>query len=434
MQHAGHLALSKVLDSPYVDFIASPYDYENRNVDGVNFPQTVPETIALHGKIHFSEVDLKTFLTDPASKWHHKENWRPQTLQETVEMLKRDYSYAHAMGFGMWWTDLAGKGWYHHEGITQALRKLQEIEERLLESDRSSNREIAVILDEKSLIYERPCQNMMTSLRNVFRQWELAYIGAPFDTYLQSDLIDQELKDYRMYLFLNNVHMTKHEMEVIKECVRRDRKVALWVWAPGLIIDSDLALNHIQDLTEIRVDCENCEARLHVDVVNYDHPITRELPKGSSFGPEISRWHMALFKESGFVEDDPSFTMGPIFYSNDPDVKVLGSLPAVKKPGFVVKELEDWTSIYVSAPMISKAILRNIAKFAGVHVYVESGDLVYANKHFLAVYPRIGGHKVVHLPEPRRITDLWNDELIAEKTDEFEAKMNANTAYMYLLE
>lgn len=56
------------------------------------------------------------------------------------------------MGIGMWWTDLFGQGWYHHDGIVQALRKLKEIEKRLLEFDHSSNREVAIILDEKTAL------------------------------------------------------------------------------------------------------------------------------------------------------------------------------------------------------------------------------------------------------------------------------------------
>jgi len=435
MQNAGHLALSRLLHSPYVDFIAAPYDYDNRGTEGVCFSQSIPETVVLHGKLFFTEADPKTFLTDPAMKWHHKGHLKPQSLEETVEILKRDYSYAHSMGIGVWWTDLFGQGWYHHEGIIQALTKIQKIESNLLEFDHSSNREIAVILDEKSLLYERPCQNLIMSLRSVQRQWELAYIGAPFDTYLQSDFIDHEetLRKYKLYIFPNNVHVTKDEMEKIKDVVRENRKVAIWIWAPGLIVDDNLSTDNIRNLTGINVNYENIEAHLHIDITNYNHPITMDLPRGSCFGPEISRWHTTLFTEAGFIEDDPSFTIGPIFYSDDPKALVLGKLSINNKAGFAIKEFKDWISIYASTPMISKDIIRNIAKFAGVHIYVESGDLVYSNKHFLCVYPRLGGKKVISLPEPRTIIDLWNDNLIAKNTSRVEVSMKANTAYIYLL-
>jgi len=435
MQNAGHLAFSRVLHSPYIDFIASPYDYDNRGVEGVCFSQSIPETVVLHGKLFFNEVDPKTFLTDPAMKWHHKGHLKPKTLEETVEIFKRDYSYAHSMGIGMWWMDLFHQGWYHHDELIRALSKLRKIEEELIDFDHSSNREIAVILDEKSLLYERACQNLMMSLRSVQRQWELAYIGAPFDTYLQSDFLDHEdtIRDYKMYIFLNNVHMRREEKEKIKNIVKRDKKVTVWIWAPGLIVDDCMSIDNIVDLTGIDVSYENDKAHLHIDITNYDHPITKNLPKGTCFGPEISRWHTVLFKESGFIEDDPTFTIGPIFYSKDPDALTLGKLSLNGEAGFVIKEFEDWTSIYVSVPMISKNVLRNIAKYAGVHIYVESGELVYGNKHFLCIYPRVGGKKTVNLPEPKTVIDLWSGILVAKNKCSFDVNMESNKAYMYLL-
>jgi hypothetical protein len=432
MQHTGHLALSKILDSPYIDFIASPCDYENRDVNGVTFSQTIPKSVILHKKLFFNEFDPKTFLTDQKIKWHHKEDFTPRTLNETTEILKRDFSYAQASGTGMWWMDI-GNGWFNHKEITKSLLKLREIKEKLLDCDSSSNSEIAVILDEKSLLYERPCQNMLVSLRSVQRQWELAYIGAPFDTYLQSDLVDQNIRDYKMYIFPNNISMTKDEMNIIKNYVRRDGKVSLWFYAPGLIIDNKLSLKHIEDLIGIKIDRDQVDGQLHIDITNCDHPITRTLTRGFSFGPEISRWHMTLFKESGFIEDDPKFKMGPIFYSCDPDVTVLGKLPINTKPGFVVKENNNWTSVYTSIPMISKYILKNIADLAGVHRYIDCGNLVYSNKQFLSIYPRRSGKKQINLPEPKSVIDLWNDKAIADNTEMFEVDMKANSTYMYLL-
>lgn len=79
MQNAGHVAFYKMLHSPYIDFFASPCDYENRGIGGVSFSQSIPETVTLHGKIFFNEVDPKTFLTDPSMKWHHKCDLKPKS-------------------------------------------------------------------------------------------------------------------------------------------------------------------------------------------------------------------------------------------------------------------------------------------------------------------------------------------------------------------
>jgi len=436
MQNAGHLALHKALRSPYVDFLASPCDYENRILGGASYSQSIPESVTLHGKLFFSEVDPKTSLTDPDLKWHHLEDFRPRTVEETVELLKRSYAYSHAMGIGMWWMDLFNRGWYHDDEIIKALRKLREIDEGLLGLDQESNREIAVVLDERGLMYERACQNLAISLRNIQRQWELAFIGAPFDTYLQSDLNDPSFKGegYKLFIFMNNIFFSRDEVENIGRLVKRDGKVAIWEWAPGLISDGGLGVENMRELTGINVDCDKVEGHAHIDIVNYDHPITEGLPLGHCFGPEISRWHLMMFKESGFIEDDQSHRVGPLFYSSDPEAISLGVLGSIGKTGFCVKQFRDWTSIFIATPFASKDILRNISTFAGVHQYTNGGDLVYSNKHFLSICPRVNGKRTIRLPEPKSVTDLWADERIAETAKSFEIDAKANRTYLYLLE
>jgi len=84
---------------------------------------------------------------------------------------------------------------------------------------------------------------------------------------------------------------------------------------------------------------------------------------------------------------------GPLFYSSDPEAITLGkSARSVR-----------WD---VATSCVSKGILRNISKFAGVHLYTNCGVLVYSNEHFLSICPRVDGKRVIRLPEPKGVTDL----------------------------
>ena len=67
--HSGHLGFAKVLRSPDVDFIASPYTYDNKQIGGPNNSQTLPESVALHGKLYFNEVDTETHLFKRQWRW-----------------------------------------------------------------------------------------------------------------------------------------------------------------------------------------------------------------------------------------------------------------------------------------------------------------------------------------------------------------------------
>ena len=134
--HSGQLGLTKVLNCPDVDFLCSPYTYDNKGLGGPNNSQTLPEAAALHGKLYFNEVDTETHLQQRQWRWGNSLN-NPQNFAETKGLLLRDYAYALTKGNGLWWTDLMG-GDYHDEAIIKLLAHLKKIDEQLLAADKRS--------------------------------------------------------------------------------------------------------------------------------------------------------------------------------------------------------------------------------------------------------------------------------------------------------
>jgi hypothetical protein len=130
----------------------------------------------------------------------------------------------------------------------------------------------------------------------------------------------------------------------------------------------------------------------------------------------------------------PGFRINPQFWSDDPLAQVLGTLAGVNKPGLVVKQMPGWTSIYSSAPILPAALLRNIARVAGCHIYSDGGDVVYANREFLGIYSPSGGSRTIHLPERSDVTDLLSDKVFAKGATEFSVELPANTTLLLKLE
>jgi hypothetical protein len=187
--HGGHLGLDKVLHSPDVDFIASPYTYDHRGVGAANNSQTLPESIALHGKLYFNEVDTETHLQQ--RQWRWGESLRnPRDLAETMGLLVRDFGYAFTKGFGMWYMDLLG-GMFHDAGIIRVLSDVKAIDSKYLPEDKRNSADIAIVLDEDSFRYFADGEILFTALLAVQKQWELAYLGAPFDCYQLRDLEEE---------------------------------------------------------------------------------------------------------------------------------------------------------------------------------------------------------------------------------------------------
>lgn len=439
--HTGHLGMERVFSSPNIDFIASPYTYDNKGIGGPNNSQTLPADVQLHGKLYFNEVDTETYLHQRQWRWGNSLH-NPQNFEETKALLVRDYAYALTNSFGMWWTDLFG-GTYHDDKIIDLLGRLKSIDNQYLESDRRSTADIAVVLDESSFTYFGDGEPLFNALLTAQKQWEFAFIGAPWDPYLLSDMGNPSLRDYKLYIFLNTFHVKPDEREAIHRRLQRNGATAVWVYAPGYIQDN-LSVENIRALTGIHVAEADSSGELHVDLSSFNSPYTRGLANPTAYGTDVNvenikRWydHQLYLKDPrdpSLQRDLPGFRINPRFWSDDQQALVLGTLAGVNKPGLVVKKMNGWTSVYSSAPILPAALLRSIARAAGCQIYSDGGDVVYANGEFLGIYSPAGGDRTIHLPQHANVTDLLNDKLLARDASEFPINLPPNTTLLLKLD
>ena len=120
--------------------------------------------------------------------------------------------------------------------------------------------------------------------------------------------------------------------------------------------------------------------------------------------------------------EDYKFT--PVFYANDPDAPVLGEVKSLSRPGLVVKNINGRNSVWCSAPLLNADLVRNIAREAGVHVYSENHDLIYANSRYVSITSANEGKTKIHLPGKHKVSDVFTGEMMAENSDfiEYNAK------------
>lgn len=441
LNHSGHLRLHKILHTPEVDFIAGPHTYDNRGVGGADTAQTLPESIAMHGKLYFNEVDSETHLQQRQWRWGDSLR-NPTNFQETSGLLLRDFAYAFIRSAGMWYMELLG-GTYTDPQIVELLRQVREADARQLAADKRSNADLAVILDEDSYRYFGDGEVFPTSLVSAQKQWELNYIGAAYDTYLLRDLEDAGMRDYKAYLFLNTVKIGAAQRAAIQRRLKRNHATAIWVWAPGYL-DESMSTANMRALTGIDLAEDGGAGELRVTLTATDHPYTRGLPAGTAYGTdvkveEIKRYfdHRLYLKDPAdpsLRRDLPGFRVSPRFYSTDASAQTLGTLAGLNKPGLVVKALDGWTSVYSSAPILPAALLRNIVRAAGGHIYCDNGDLVLANRNFLAIYGLEGGRRKVRLPRAARVVDVMSGETVSAGGAELSLDMPANTTRILALQ
>jgi hypothetical protein len=406
-QRSGHIGLRRVLAAPEVDFLVSPYSYGFRGIGG-DGPSMVPaESARLHGKLVLIEDDTRTHIgTD--------HNYGQATdLAKSIAILRRNFAQAMTRGQGMWWASWQVDA-TREPGFQPVLRDFERIGNLLVETDRTPASEVAVLLDDESLLYESCLENF--DVPGIFQQklWGLAHTGAPFDTYLLDDLVEGRVPPYRLYVFLNAFRVDAGRREKLARQLRRDGRVALWIYAPGYA--GEAGLESMRELTGFRFGRGERPWGPLVHLTAFDHAITRGLPQDLTWGT--------------------SAKLSPPFYIDDPEPTVLGEVVYSQgncKPGFVVRGFGEWTSVYSAAPAVPAPVLRSLARFAGVHLYEEAGDNVYASRNLVGIHTAGGGPRTVRLrARAQEVVDVFARRTVARDAERFDVVLPpASTALYY---
>lgn len=418
--------IKKVLDSPYVDFYSTPYSYYSREIGiGDCSYMCITESWMFHNKIRLGDNDTRTSLAEPFQKVFG----RPDTIKDSIEILKRDFGQHLVRASGGWWQ----WKWLDHPALIRTISRLNKIGHLSMDYDRSPVDGIAMIVDTESLFYQRMSSSLMHKILYEQRMNEFGRIGTPWYLYLHDDLAMEGVPEYKVYVFLNTFYLTDEERKVIKEKVCKNNNVVVWIYAPGFQNEKRFSPDGIRDLTGIRIRYENIAASSEIKIINFSHPLTADIApdsRDSFFGVR------KMFEWSGVSSHghmDHTGIVEPVFYVDDSDALVLGKIISINKPGFVMKDMGTWKSIYISSPMISSKILRNICRYAGVHVYLDTDDLLYANRHFVVVHTKKQGEKRVKLPVKADVYEIFENRLIGKNINEFCEKIPEKNTRIYFL-
>ena len=426
IQRSGHLGLRRALQSPYVDYLVSPYGYAFRGIGGDGLPMPPTESVRHHGKLYILEEDsLLHNELDP--------DGRNFDRKHTLAIYQREFAQAITHGLGIWWLADWPAGTYTRQtpDFQPWLERFKKLGDWALDLDRTPRSEVAVFLDDQSFFYESVRNNIYLPGVAQQRVISLNRFGAPHDVYLLDDLLSGHLPDYKLYIFLNAFALDRDRREALKRIIRRDGKTAVWLYAPGIVDSSPLPqgeglgvrsaahTDHMTDLTGFRFGRGNSAWGPFMHVIDFEHPITRGLPQDLFWGTTAP--------------------IGPLFHLEDPQATVLGQVVYALgrcRPGFGVKTFardtpgiseipgvsraSGWTSIYVATPNVPAPVLRGIARHAGVHLYSEQGDVLYATPDLLSVHTVAGGPRTFKLPRQAEVVyDLYGDRLVARDVNEF---------------
>ncbi len=402
LQRSGHLAFKSVLESPYVDYVGSMLDNEYLKLDGFGWSfGCIADSARVHDKVFVAEDEARTWLNP---RYEKEFSYIPATRTplEEVSFLKRNFACAIAHGEQEELADLEG-GWYDHPQIMDCIGRLAQFA-----SDPTFSRapvaQIALFIDETAYFYQDEVHDadLNTSLI-VDSMREYFHMGAPIDMYLLSDLTDGRvpLERYKLVILLNPWHLSSAQRAFIKSKVQRAGRWMLSYYAPGFLGEGESSTEAIRDLIGIQVKMDLKPSRL---------TLTRN---GKTYGTK---------KE-----------IAPVFYASDADVEVLARQTASDQPAVSIRHHGEWTSVYASVPIVPADLLRQIAKNAGVHLYVESADLIYATQGFLAIHAGEDGAKHLHLPESCDLYDPYDKKIDAKDKREVMFDMKKGDTRVWLI-
>ena len=372
--YTGHLAIDRLLDSPYVDFLAAPKSYYRNNAGEPGGVLTATQSIN-RKKIWLDELDNRTHLA------HGKDaEWTSENFDTTKTVFWREFSKNLADDSGFWWMDLGG-GWFDSPEIMNEFSSLVKASELVKKTKHKSISDVLVLVDNEC-IYK---MNISGDLRLGFMEdflCELHMTGTLVDVYRMADLKELNLSQYKLIIFAYTFEIDKDTREFIKSIP--EDKTLMFNYTSGIISEGTVSLENSALLTGAKIEpCDNVE---------HSFPAVR--------------------------------------FSTDSEVERIDGEGAAARVGRL-KRANGGINIVNLKPFINHKLLRQITDGAGCQAYVPAGNTVYGDNRFIGVFPSAPGDIVINLREKADYVNLVNSEEF-KNTDKISLSVSKTTPMFFI--
>lgn len=407
----GHNALSRLLQSTNIDFIMVTASYGNRELGtGTDYIRSPITSFALHDKLWYHDNDTVSF------RYHQMNRENPDraavanealrlgatdNLVETISLYRRSAGFVLSRGVFQSFFDLHG-GYFDDPGILREINNLNQLFERSAQVDKRSAAQILVVIDEPSascLTFESPL------LDPILRQTQvsLSKIGAPYDCILMEDLKIIDPEPYKLVVFLCTFRMSLSDRQEVEQRWKSQGRTILWCYAPGYFQGHEVSSSFISSLTGMQV-------------------ISKPDPKMGSWSTTLlDTTHplsQALKKHGVSTLDGPS-TPVQLFMVDDDAAIELGVISGTPNASLAINDAAEFKSLYSLCPVLPSLFYRELARFAGVHIYCEASDSLFVNRSYLAISVHQAGERIVRLPFAADVFDPFDQRCLHKNVTDF---------------
>ena len=420
-----HRATGYQLKSGQLDFITSVLGYfAPRLPGGPGKSHQAWGSLLLHDTIGLSEEDFRSWKTNPYGDPEKGIQFlgRVETAAESNATVRRDTGHMLALGQGAWWYDMDG-GWFNDPSIMKAIKESTDAFKKDFVDNSAPRADVAVFIDEYSLdcINRQNTWTYQNAISEQIRQ--LNSSGVPYHLYLQSDVDNPNLPQYKLYVFLNAYHLSADELRAVEK-LRGDGKTLCFMHAPGVMSEQLLnAPNAAAAISEI--------TGIQVAYNNSDNLLLQPTPKSTFGGTDLESYSTSGFTYGHNQTRSP--LAAPTYNVTDPQATPLATYQSNGKTAVAMRNFGNWKSVFYGGIGMDAFFFNALAKEANAWVATPPGNAVYGNQHFLTIHALAPGNKVVQLLAPSNVTDLTDGKVLSSKTQTLNLEMKyGETRWFYL--
>ena len=418
----GHNALGRLLRSPHLDFVTVTASYFDRVLGhGADYARAPITSVGLHGKVWYHDNDTVSFRYDEINAGrqdretvarYRKELGVTETAQETIWQYRRGTGFVLGNGIYQSFFDLHG-GYFDDPALMAEVKRLNVLLDGSKKYDCSSVAEILVASDEASCSYAMFASGFLQQTLQP-AQVQLAKMGAPHDSILVDDLALADLSRYKFVIFLNCFHLSDAQRRLIRKRVLNRNRTVLWCYAPGLFNGPKASVHAMQELTGLRLALAATPDRVQARINLNDG--------GAQFGSNALPSPQVIGHEHIWAQ---------LISVEDHSATALGTLAGRSEVVLAMKSLPGWTSVYSLNPVLPASFLRTLARRAGVHVYSDQDDTLYASRSFLTMAANLAGPRRIRLPKRSDVCDPFTGQRLCRRVTEFEFEFCAKETVIW---
>lgn len=424
MAGSGHMGIAALFGVPGCDGLITPHDYQARGAGGVYEPEGIVDSAVLHGDLFYSEMDTRNYLV------RSDDIGGSRTPKEFASVIWRNFAGSFTRGFHSYLMEF-GRDWYLDDASQKILGRQYEVINESINWQHETMPGIAMILDDSAVLETNGSGHYF----NEAIMWEqkvgLARCGVPFRVYLYEDLMLDNFPKHRVYYFPNLFRVDDERLALLKKKVFTDGNVVVWGPGSGISDGKTIGTESATRLTGFSFTMLSVNSPRRIVLSDFSHPVISGLDAGMILGGPLP-YGPVLIPEDGrelgmlWTKSGKPFT--------GISLKEFGKGAAKSTQGIQTFGEGDYASIFMTTVPLPASMWRNIARYAGAHVYSESGDVLLADKSIVGQHSLQVGKKRIALPGAFRVRDVVSGQLYSSSTDEIIYESDPPETRVFLLE